>query len=84
MKVRFLRAAEYASGNADARSFAAGEIVDLRDDLALRWINRGVAELVADAPAAVTEATKPTEEGGEESTAPARPQAGSSRRGRKD
>lgn len=43
MLIRFIASAEYKSGNEDQQSFAQGEIVDLRDDLALRWVKRGLA-----------------------------------------
>jgi hypothetical protein len=57
MLVRFKIACTYASGNSDAREFQAGEVVDLRDDLAKRWIARDAAE------AYTAPQSKPAEEG---------------------
>jgi len=47
MRVRFLQDAVYETeGFRKGPRFEAGSVHELRDDLAQRWINRGVAERV--------------------------------------
>lgn len=60
MRVRFLIACSYASGNSDAREFKAGEVVDLRDDLAHRWLSRGAAEVAPEPQLLASEQPTPS------------------------
>jgi hypothetical protein len=54
MLIRFTADAVYETeGRGKGPRFAAGEVHDMRDDLAQRWVNRGVAEFHVPEPAAV-------------------------------
>lgn len=60
MRVRFLEDAEIRDGAGAVReSYRAGEVHDLREDKARRWLKRGVAEPTADAPPAARRAFRP-------------------------
>ncbi len=51
-RVRFIAATVYETGGLGiGPRYAAGEVHDLRADLARRWISRGVAVPAEDAPA---------------------------------
>lgn len=49
MKIRFLKDRTLDNGN-EVQVFKAGEVYDLKDSSAHRWLRRNVAELVKDEP----------------------------------
>lgn len=56
MRVKFSAAAEMRSASGAVEySAAPGDVLDLREDQAQRWIKRGKAALVADEPAVAPE-----------------------------
>lgn len=60
MKVRFLEDAEIRDGAGAVReTYRAGEVHDLRDDKARRWLKRGMAEPTDDAPPALKRVFRP-------------------------
>lgn len=64
MKVRFLEDAEIKDGAGAVReSYRAGEVHDLREDKARRWLKRGVAEPTDDAPPSLKRAFRPKPRG---------------------
>lgn len=62
IKILFQAAAQYQT--VPVVSYAAGEIAELREDIAMRWVKRGLAtddpELIAEAEAARSAEARPS------------------------
>lgn len=81
MRIRFTARQVYETGGPGLGPvFEPGEVVDLRDDLARRWLRRGVAVEVGDAAAAADVAA---DQAPAPAVAPGRP-ATSTRKRRRD